>query len=89
LDKERFQVDLPVIGIMTMPFWDESMKTESFQYEHFTWEHNVNFVRYAGSFSLPIKYNLPDEELYELLDQINGAYFTGGGLNDLVNTEYY
>jgi gamma-glutamyl-gamma-aminobutyrate hydrolase PuuD len=30
LDLERFQVDQPVIGIITMPFWDETMKTESF-----------------------------------------------------------
>lgn len=72
-----------------MPFWNDNMKTESFPYDHFTWEHNVNFIHYAGTFAVPIRYDLPDQELYSLLDQINGVYFTGGGLIDLVNTEYY
>ena len=49
----------------------------------------MNFVQYAGSFAVPIPYDIEDEALYALLDQINGAYFTGGGLNDIVNTQYY
>jgi len=32
LDKNRFQVDQPVIGILTMPFWNESMKPDDFPF---------------------------------------------------------
>ena len=80
IDFDRFQVDQPVIGIMSMPIWSESLRSETFPWDHFTWEMNVNFVHYGGSHSVPIKYDLPDEELYELLGQINGAMFTGGDL---------
>lgn len=84
LDMNKFQDDQPVIGIMTMPFWDHDMKTEDFQYDHFSWEHNINFVHYGGSHAIPIRYDLPDEELYALLDQINGVFFTGGGIIDML-----
>ena len=75
-----------MIGIMTMPLWSERMKHESFLWDEFTWEHNVNFIHYAGSFAVPIRYNLPDEDLYPLLDSINGVFFTGGGL-DIINPD--
>ena len=65
------------------------MKTEDFHFDHFSWEHNINFVHYAGSHSLPIRYDLPDEDLYPLLNQINGVYFTGGGIIDLLGSPYY
>lgn len=65
------------------------MKTEDFKFDHFSWEHNINFIHYAGSHALPIRYDLPDEDLYPLLDQINGVYFTGGGIKDLVSSPYY
>jgi len=54
------------------------METDTFNYPHFTWETNVNFVHYAGSWAVPVKYNLEDEDLYALLDSINGVFFTGG-----------
>lgn len=54
------------------------MYTEQFEYPHFTWETNVNFVHYAGSWVVAIRYDMEEEELYELLDQINGVFFTGG-----------
>ena len=56
-----------------------NMYTDTFEYPHFTWETNVNFVHYAGSWAVPIKYNMDaDEDLYALLDSINGVFFTGG-----------
>ena len=55
-----------------------NMYTDTFQYPHFTWETNVNFVHYGGSWAVPIKYNIDDDDLYELLDSINGVFFTGG-----------
>ncbi len=32
LEKSKFQVDQPVIGILTMPFWKADMKPDSFPY---------------------------------------------------------
>lgn len=32
----------------------------------------------SNAIAVPIRYNLPEDELYALLDQVNGVYFTGG-----------
>jgi hypothetical protein len=76
-----------------MPFWNDAMKLENFVWDQFVWEHNVNFVHYAGSHAVPIRYDLADEDLYPLLDSINGVFFTGGGLDiilpDGTQHEYY
>ena len=66
-----------MIGILTMPT-EDNQKSESFQYDHYTWEHNINFVHYAGSYSAVVKYDIEDEELYPLLDGLNGIMLTGG-----------
>ena len=80
LDPDRFQVDQPVVGVMMMPT-TETMHTESFPYEELTWQHNIDFVHYAGTHAVPILHDLADEDLYQLLDQINGVYLTGGWLD--------
>ena len=54
------------------------MKTDTFGYDHFTWETNVHFVHYAGSWAVPLAYDLSDEDLEELLDSVNGVFFAGG-----------
>ena len=41
-------------------------------------------MREGGLNAVRIPYNISDEDLYPLLDQINGVFFTGGGL-DLYN----
>jgi gamma-glutamyl-gamma-aminobutyrate hydrolase PuuD len=93
LNFSRWQVDQPVVGIMTMHVYNEKMRTENFNYHHFSWEHNVNFVHYAGSFAVPIRYDISDEDLYPLLDSINGVFLTGGGLDIMypngTHSEYY
>ena len=79
LDFENgFQTTQPVIGIMSTPVFYDVMKTETFEYPHFTWETNVHFIHYAGSWAVPIRYDLPDDELEELLNSVNGVFFTGG-----------
>ena len=76
-----------------MPFWDRTWKPDEFPYEHHLWEHNINFVHYAGSHSVPIRFDISDEDLYPLLDQINGVFLTGGGLDiilpDSTQHQYY
>lgn len=65
-----------------MPLWNPSKQaTAGFNPGHFSWEHNINFVHYAGSFAVPIRYDISDEDLYPLLNQINGVFLTGGGLD--------
>ena len=79
LDFENgFQTTQPVIGIVTTPVFYESMKTDTFQYAHFTWETNVHFIHYAGNWAVPVRYDLPDNDLEVLLNSINGIFFTGG-----------
>ena len=38
------------------------------------------WMRSGGLFPVYIPYNITDEDLYPLLDQINGVFFTGGDL---------
>jgi hypothetical protein len=78
LDPSKFQDDQPVVGILTMEPWDPRMRTEDFTHPHFVWEHNVNFIHYAGTWAVPIKFDISEEDLAALLPQINGVYFTGG-----------
>ena len=79
LDFENgFQTTQPVIGIATTPVFHELMKTSTFDYPHFTWETNVHFVHYAGSWAVPLRYDLSDDDLDELLDSVNGVFFAGG-----------
>lgn len=62
---------------MTTPVFGD-YSSASFAYDHFTWETNVHFVHYAGSWAVPVRYDLSDEDLFALLDQINGVLFAGG-----------
>ena len=66
-------------GIATTPVFHPMMETESFTgYPHFTWETNVNFLHYAGSWAVPVRYDLSDEDLEALLGSVNGVFFAGG-----------
>ena len=63
---------------MTNVFGD-SMRTETFPYNNFTWATNPDFLHYAGSWAVPVRWDLSDEDLEELLGSINGIFFGGGG----------
>ena len=78
LDITEFQKSQPVIGIATTPVFYEFMRTDTFNYPHFTWETNLHFIHYAGNWAVPIRYDLSDEDLEKLLDSVNGVFFTGG-----------
>lgn len=47
---------------------------------------NDNFIKWAGSRTISIPYDIEDEELNEILPQINGFLFTGGALT-LIDSE--
>lgn len=38
------------------------------------------FSDIGGADALPLKFDMPDEELYPFLDSINGVIMTGGAL---------
>ena len=76
---EPFQETNPVIGILTMDP-DVMEIDEEFGHDHFIWEGNVNLIHYAGSWAVPIRWDIGEEDLYELLGSINGVLFTGGAM---------
>ena len=55
------------------------MRTDTFPYDNFTWDTNAHFLHYAGSWAVPVRWDLSDEDLEELLDSVNGIFFGGGG----------
>lgn len=85
---EPFQQSKPVIGILTMDaaMFGAAARAQGpagknvFDHDHFIWEGSVNTVHYAGSWAVPIRYDLDDEDLDELLASINGVLFTGGAM---------
>lgn len=72
----------PVIGILTQPV--AASKKDKFNYRDYILEVNDNFVKWAGSRTITIPYDIAEEDLIKLLSQINGVLFTGGGL-DLID----
>jgi gamma-glutamyl hydrolase len=48
---------------------------------HYVTEMADIFMRLGGLYPVFIPYNITDADLYPLLDQINGIYFTGGDLD--------
>mmetsp|Transcript_5780 Transcript_5780/g.9905 ORF Transcript_5780/g.9905 Transcript_5780/m.9905 type:complete len:257 (-) Transcript_5780:438-1208(-) len=75
----------PVIGILTQPV-SAAKKKQNFNYTDYILEVNDNFARWGGSRTVPIPYDISEEDLLNLLPQINGVLFTGGGL-DLIDDQ--
>lgn len=73
-----------MIGILTQPV--SPSKRDGFDYDSYILEVNDNFIRWSGSRTVAIPYDIPQKELLELLPQINGVLFTGGAL-ELVTPE--
>lgn len=73
-----FQKTQPVVAIATTELFSEAMATSTFDHDHFTWETNVHFVHYAGSWAVPLNHDLADDDLEELLGSVNGVFFPGG-----------
>jgi len=61
-------------------------KRGGFDYDSYVLEVNDNFIRWSGSRTVAIPYDIPQKELLELLPQINGVLLTGGAL-ELVTPE--
>lgn len=55
-------------------------KKDQFNNTDYVLEVNDNFVKWAGSRTIAIPYDIAEEDLQALLPQINGVLFTGGAL---------
>ena len=73
---------LPVIGIMTQPV--SAGNRQNPEYDQYILDVNREFVERSGSCAVPIRYDLNEKDLLELLGKLNGVLFTGGGL-DLID----
>lgn len=72
-----------LIGILTQPKSNRNGPT--FPTEHYILGVNRDFIETSGmAKAVPIHFDLPEDELYTLLDKIDGVHLTGGGL-DLYN----
>jgi len=74
----------PVIGVLTQPVAEKRKKQFDFKYDDYILEINNNFAKWGGSRTVEIPYNISNSDLKNLLPQINGVLFTGGGL-ELIN----
>eukprot|EP00347_Sterkiella_histriomuscorum_P018381 403345717 len=72
----------PVVGVLTIPGKPEFMSYIGAQ--QFIFSMNERFFANASIDSVAIPYNINEKDLYDILDRINGVFFTGGSL-DLFN----
>lgn len=70
---------VPVIGIITQPV-SASKKENGFNFHDYVLEVNDNFVKWAGSKTIAIPFDVSEQDLTVILDQINGVLLTGGAL---------
>ncbi|CDW72622.1 peptidase c26 family protein [Stylonychia lemnae] len=80
--KDAPQKQLLTVGILTLPTGTNMLKHMSSS--QYIWEMGDIWMREAGLNAVYIPYNATDEDLYPILDQINGVFFTGGSI-DLYN----
>ena len=65
-DEGREATFVPVIGIITQPV--SASKKGEFNYHDYVLEVNDNFVRWAGSKTVAIPYDISEEDLTTMLD---------------------
>jgi len=84
LDLDRIQVDIPVMGVLL----NSREPTEFMPFKFAAWETVINLVHYAGSYAAVMTPNMSDEELYAMLDSLNGVVFPGGDLHMFGHSGY-
>jgi hypothetical protein len=68
----------PVIGVLSQPVPLE--KEGYFEHDQYLVKAYNDFIEAGNGQAVVIKYDLTDDELYQLLDQLNGVILTGGGI---------
>lgn len=69
-------LNTPIIGIVSIPSDYSQYPGDKFSYFYASY---VKYLEQAGAQVVPIPYDLPYNEIKNLLDQLNGVLFTGGG----------
>ena len=68
-----------MIGVLTQP--PNGDNKGKFPSSHYILEINKQFVESSGMVkAVPIRYDIPSDQLYKMIDQLDGVHFTGGGL---------
>ena len=88
----------PVIGVLTEPFRgsvtptsdDYNMETFDQYMSRFSYvpRSHVQFLEQSGTRVIPIDYQIPEEELLELLSQISGLYVPGDSHQSITDEKY-
>ncbi|CDW79683.1 gamma-glutamyl hydrolase [Stylonychia lemnae] len=68
----------PAIGVLTMSLSGNNIGEGG--YDQYMLGVNRQYVELAGNVAVPIRFDLPEDELLALLSQLNGVLFTGGNL---------
>jgi gamma-glutamyl hydrolase len=72
----------PIIGVLTQPSaWPKIYDPSEFSYLAASY---IKFLEQSGARVLPLRYNLPENQLAKLFSAINGLVIPGGGA-DLFN----
>eukprot|EP00351_Strombidinopsis_sp_SopsisLIS2011_P000844 CAMPEP_0116884612 /NCGR_PEP_ID=MMETSP0463-20121206/17574_1 /TAXON_ID=181622 /ORGANISM="Strombidinopsis sp, Strain SopsisLIS2011" /LENGTH=107 /DNA_ID=CAMNT_0004541431 /DNA_START=218 /DNA_END=541 /DNA_ORIENTATION=+ len=56
-------------------------KQHLFPAKEYILDINRHFIELSGATAVPIRYHTDEQTLYEMLDELDGVYFTGGFLN--------
>ena len=86
----------PVIGILTEPIRGqlsahddmEKHSVDTSRHMSYVPRAHVQFLEQAGVRVVPVDFNLPKDELIELLEQVNGVYLPGDSHQGIINEQY-
>lgn len=67
-----------VIAIMTQP--KSTLNNATFTEDEYVLDINRQYIEASGAEAVPLYYDISDKALYQLLNNVNGVHFTGGGL---------
>lgn len=86
----RVATDTPIYAVLTQPYTGESEKPDEFgQFlpvydspkdalnKTFVKQSHVKFLSAGGARVMPLSYRLDRNQLYNLLEQVNGVYMPG------------
>lgn len=84
-DRVRNNLNVPVIGILTMPTQDNILEATSYIPQTY-----VKWIEMQGAKVVPIQFDLPLQMINLILSQINGILFIGGEIErDVIEQNYY
>lgn len=74
---DRAVSNSPIIGVLTQPLSALNTNTSQINASSFIPASHVKFLESGGARIVPVDYDVPQNKLYKLLDQLNGLYIPG------------